>query len=116
MFTSCQIYLNFKNFKIWKFQRKIRAFMDFKVKIRKIRAVIKKIRKLRARLAACQNDNDVHKWCQRNGLATSFPCPVDNCSEITAPNTLSRAPEGVVFRFSVNRTLSRSPRSYSFLD
>ena len=64
-----------------------------------------------------QNDNDVYKWCQRNGLlATSFPCPVDNCSGVMATNTLSRAPGGMVFRCSFNRTHTRSSRTYSFFD
>ena len=64
-----------------------------------------------------QNDNDVYKWCQRNGLlATSFPCPVDNCSGVMATNTLSRAPGGMVFRCSVNRTHTKSSRTYSFFD
>lgn len=64
-----------------------------------------------------QDDSVVHEWCRQNGLlATSFPCPVDDCSGNMDLRSLSRGHGGVVFRCSSNRNHTRVSRVYSFFE
>lgn len=64
-----------------------------------------------------RSEDDVHNWCRQNGiLASTFPCPYNNCDGQMNLKALARAPGGSIFRCSKNRDHTKSSRTYSFFD